>query len=205
MIKKELQPDFIKNIREKLELSQREFGAKIGVSGSYIGQIETGKSFLSKEIYKKIINDYGDLLTEKKDTNILIDYYPDVFASCGNGLVHYSPNKIQLEIPKRAFFTRFSSIKTYSMFNAYGDSMEPLIKDKDKIIVEHWNGEQIIDNRPYYFCYKNEIFIKKLVKNINQLLIISENKDYDTIKLQKEEMNDIHIIGQIVGLVRDLR
>ena len=136
---------------------------------------------------------------------IVIDYYPEVFASCGNGLVAYSPEKIKTEIPKSAFFTRFSPIKTYSMFNAFGNSMEPLIMDKDRVIIEHWNGEQIIDNRPYYFCYKDEIFIKRLAKNINQLMIIPENKDYDVIKLKGNEMNDIQIIGQVVGLMRDLR
>lgn len=83
--------------------------------------------------------------------------------------------------------------------------MEPLILDKDKLIVEHWNGEQIIDNRPYIFCYKDEIFIKRLVKNINQLVIIPENKTYDTIKLSGEELNNVNIIGQVVGLMRDLR
>ena len=83
--------------------------------------------------------------------------------------------------------------------------MQPLIFDKDKLIIEHWNGEQIIDNRPYIFCYKDEIFIKRLAKNVDQLLIISENKDYDIRKLSGNQLKDVNIIGQIVGLMRDLR
>lgn len=136
---------------------------------------------------------------------ITIDYYPQIFASCGNGLIAFSPERVQTEIPKNAFFTRFSPIKKYSMFNVFGNSMEPFIMDRDRVIIEHWEGEQIIDNRPYYFCYKDEIFIKRLAKNINQLMIIPENKDYDVIKLSGPEMNDIQIIGQVVGLMRDLR
>ena len=137
--------------------------------------------------------------------NIKIDYYPDVCGSCGNGVFQFSTKKEQLVIPKTAFFTRFSPVKEYFVINAYGNSMEPFICDKDKLIVEHYEGEQIIDNRPYVFCYQDEIFIKRLAKNVNQLVIIPENKDYDVIKLTGSELKDVDIIGQIVGLMRDLR
>ena len=83
--------------------------------------------------------------------------------------------------------------------------MQPFIYDKDKLIIENYDGEQIIDNRPYIFAYKDEIFIKRLAKNINQLVIIPENKDYDIIKLEGEQLQDICIIGLVVGLMRDLR
>ena len=87
--------------------------------------------------------------------------------------------------------------------------MLPLIQDKDKLIVEHFeSGDQIQDNRIYVFSYLDSIFVKRLVKNINELIIISDNPDkniYKNICLQKDDMNNIYIIGQIVGLMRDLR
>ena len=83
--------------------------------------------------------------------------------------------------------------------------MQPFIYTGDKLIVEHWNGEQIIDNQVYVFCYDNEIFVKRLTKNINQLVIKSDNTFYDVIKLTGDELNKIIIVGQIVGLMRDLR
>ena len=36
-------------------------------------------------------------------------------------------------------------------------------------------------------------------------MIMSENEDFDTIKLQKDEMNEVNIIGQVVGLIRNLK
>ena len=117
----------------------------------------------------------------------------------------FSEIKEQITVPKKAFFNDFSPSKVYSVINARGNSMEPLIFDNDKIIIEHYDGSQIIDNRPYIFCYNNEIYIKRLAKNVNQLMIIPENKMYDVIKLTKEEMNGVYIIGQVVGLLRDLR
>lgn len=145
----------------------------------------------------------------KNDTSnnnsVTLDYYPDIFGSCGNGVFEISQEKDQIIVPKKAFFEKFSPVKQYSVINAKGNSMMPLFYDNDKLIVEHWNGEQIIDNKPYIFCYKDEIFIKRLAKNVDQLMIISENKDYDTRKLTGNQLKDVNIIGQIVGLMRDLR
>lgn len=136
---------------------------------------------------------------------VTLDYFSDVCGSCGNGVFEFSMRKEQLSIPKNAFFTKYTPNKQYFVINAYGDSMQPLIMDKDRLIIEHYDGEQIIDNRPYLFCYKDEIFIKRLAKNVDQLMIIPENKDYDVRKLEGEQLKDVNIIGQIVGLMRDLR
>ena len=82
--------------------------------------------------------------------------------------------------------------------------MEPFICDKDKLIIETWQGEQIVDNKAYLFAYKDELFIKRLAKNVDQLMIIPENKDYDIRKLEGEQLKDVNIIGQVVGLMRSM-
>lgn len=169
------------------------------------GQRDT--EFKQSEINQ--IEEFYKVNLSKSDTSnnnsVTLDYYPDIFGSCGNGVFELSPEKTQIIVPKNAFFEKFSPNKQYSVINAHGNSMQPLIFDSDKLIIEHWNGEQIIDNKPYIFCYKDEIFIKRLAKNVDQLMIISENKDYDTRKLSGEQLKDVNIIGLIVGLMRDLR
>lgn len=188
--------------------TQREVVEKTGINQSTLSAKKIRDSKWTAEEIDKLNKAFGIDIYNKKaqlDDTIIIDYYPDIFGSCGNGVFALSPIKELVAVPRNAFFTRFSPAKQYSVINAYGDSMQPFIFDKDKLIVEHWEGGQIIDNRPYVFCYKDEIFIKRLVKNINQLIIIPENKLYDTIKLQGDELKEINIIGQIVGLMRDLR
>ena len=187
---------------------QKELAEKTGINQNTLSAKKIRDSKWTAEEIDKLNKAYNiDIYNQKRETeqSVTLDYYPDMFGSCGNGIFALSPIKEKLIVPKKAFFTRFSPVKQYSVINAYGNSMEPFIYDKDKLIVEHWEGEQIIDNRPYIFSYKDEIFIKRLVKNINQLIIIPENKLYDTIKLQGEELKEINIIGQIVGLMRDLR
>lgn len=181
-------------------MTQSDLARYLEINRQQVGALKDKP--IPEKYYAKI-----DLLfiNTSNEDNVVLDYYPDMFGSCGNGVFELSPIREQLIVPKKAFFTKFSPVKKYSVMNAYGNSMEPFIYDKDKLIIEHWEGEQIIDNRPYIFCYKDEIFIKRLVKNINQLVIVPENKLYDTIKLQGDELQEVNIIGQIVGLMRDLR
>lgn len=133
-------------------------------------------------------------------------YFPDVFGSCGTGTFVLSETCEKIKIPQTCFVEPVSKVKKYSVINARGNSMEPYIKEKDKLIVEHFDyGEQISDGKIYVFCYNDEIFVKRLSKNVNQLIIESDNKLFDTIKIEKEEINKVYIIGQIVGLLRDCR
>lgn len=152
-----------------------------------------------------VLYDIDKISNTNQNEDYIMDYYPEVFGSCGTGVFELSQTKEQIRVPKNALFTDLSKVKKYSVINAYGSSMSPFINDADKLIVEHWEGEQIIDNRVYVFCFDKEIFVKRLVKNINQLVIMSDNKEYDTIKLTGKDLNKIHIIGQIVGLMRNMR
>lgn len=189
--------------------SQTELGNIIGLAQTAIsGRANRNSNFKDEEI--DLINKHYNInlygTNALCDTShLILDYYPDIFGSCGNGVFELSQEKEQIIVPKKAFFEKFSPIKQYSVINAKGNSMMPLFYANDRLIVEHWNGEQIIDNKPYIFCYKDEIFIKRLAKNVDQLMIISENKDYDTRKLTGNQLKDVNIIGQIVGLMRDLR
>jgi len=191
--------------------AQAELCRIVGISPSAMANRQNRNSDFSDSEIEKINNAFNiNLYSQEVNAfetveKVTIDYYPDVFGSCGNGAFALSETKERITIPKKAFFANFSPVKKYSVVTAHGNSMEPLIYDNDKVIVEHYEGGQIIDNKPYIFCYQDEIYIKRLAKNVNQLVIMPENKIYDIIKLTKEEMNDINIIGQIVGLIRDLR
>ena len=182
--------------------SQTELGKILGIAQTAIsGRANRDSNFSAEEIKK--IELYYHIAVESD--NITLDYYPEVCGSCGNGVFQFSTRKEQITVPKNVLFKSITPGKQYFIVNAYGNSMQPFIYDKDKLIIENYDGEQIIDNRPYIFAYKDEIFIKRLAKNINQLMIIPENTDYDVIKLEGAQLQDVCIIGQVVGLMRDLR
>jgi phage repressor protein C with HTH and peptisase S24 domain len=132
-----------------------------------------------------------------------IDYYSDVFASCGNGSIIFSSEKTKLPV-STTMINGYSRSKLYSMINATGNSMSPTIEHGDKLIVEHWNGDQIQDNKIYVFCYNNEFFVKRLSKNIDEIIIKSDNPEYRVRTISAKNMADLILIGKIVATIKSL-
>ena len=139
----------------------------------------------------------------KSEEIAYIDYYNDVFASCGDGSIVFSSSKTKLPISV-SMINGYSKNKLYSMINASGNSMSPTIEDGDKLIVEHWNGDQIQDNKIYVFCYNNEFFVKRLSKNIDEIIIKSDNPEYRTRTISSKSLSDLILIGKIVATVKSL-
>ena len=131
----------------------------------------------------------------------IIDYYTDVFASCGDGSIIFSSEKSKLPI-STSIISGYSKNKLYSIINATGNSMSPTIEHGDKLIVEHWNGEQIQDNKIYVFCFNNEFFVKRLSKNIDEIIIKSDNPEYRIRTISSKSLSDLILIGKIVGTIK---
>lgn len=158
---------------------------------------------LINNFYK--INLFTNTLTDntQSEDNVQIDYYPDIYGSCRAGVFILSENKEKITV-SRSVLTSYSKSRKYSVINARGDSMMPTIQNDDRLIVEHWEGEQITDNSIYVFRYGDEVFVKRLVKNIDQIIIISDNHIYPIRIIEGEKLNDLQIIGKIVGLMRKM-
>lgn len=150
----------------------------------------------------RYFDDTSEVLPEIQEDTIELDYYPSVFGSCGTGTFVFSEEKQAIAIPRRCL-RNYSTFKNYSVINARGDSMSPYIMDRDKLIVEHWNGEQISDNRIYVFRFYDNIFVKRLVLNLDQIVVKSDNKEYQTRNIEKAEADNFQIIGRIVGIWRE--
>ena len=190
------------------EPKQTELGKILEVGYSTIGNRASRDSLYSIDelikIERALAIPTGSLSgIQSNDNCIDLDYFSDVWASCGTGAVVFEETSEKLSVPT-SLIQNYSSSNRYSVINSRGDSMTPFIQDRDKLIVEHWNGGQIIDNCIYVFRYANEIFVKRLVKNITQIVIKSDNPLYEPIKITDKDQ-DFEVIGQIVGLMRDLR
>ncbi len=175
----------------------------INVSPNALSNRLSNDGYLKPEEITKIEQFYNTSLNESKDC-INIDYYPEDFGVFKKNQFIFSKNKKTIAIPKKCF-ENFSQSKHYSIIQAQGDTMNPYIKDRDKLIVEHGTSSQIIDNQIYIFCYNNEIFIKRLINNIDQIVIKSDNEIYPMRFIDKKEIPSFFIIGRIVGLLRNLR
>jgi len=101
---------------------------------------------------------------------------------------------------RRTFFERSKADPRYCRrFHVTGDSMEPLIQDGDCITVDCTPNQPIIDNHIYAIAYDHTLRVKRLIKKLKGLSIISDNPKYPPEELTPEEANQyIHIIGRVL-------
>lgn len=160
-----------------------------------VSELKRIEDFFNITLFSEVSNDEENIT--------YIDYYSDIFASCGNGTILFSDEKVKVPIPT-TLINSFSKHKTYSMINASGNSMSPTIDDGDRLIVEHWNGEQIQDNRIYVFCFNQEFFIKRLSKNLDEIIIKSDNPEYRTRTISGNTVNELTLLGKIIGIIKSI-
>ena len=90
------------------------------------------------------------------------------------------------------------------MINASGNSMSPTIENGDKLIVEHLADNQIQDNKIYVFCFNNDFFVKRLSKNLDEIIIKSDNPEYRIRTISGQTINDLILVGKIVGIIKSI-
>ena len=186
-------------------INQTMLADSLGITRQTVSnRIKNGSQLTVAELKK--IESYFNiiLLAEDEQKQVaLVDYYSDVFASCGSGNIVFSDEKIKIPV-STMLISGFSKSKTYSMINATGNSMSPTIENGDKLIVEHWNNEQIQDNRVYVFCFNNEFFVKRLSKNLDEIIIKSDNPEYRIRTINGSTTEELILIGKIVGVIKSL-
>jgi phage repressor protein C with HTH and peptisase S24 domain len=189
------------------KISQQTIANILGVAQGAISQrIKTEKKFTLDELIKierALGLPIGSVSgIQGNDNSVDLDFYPDVFGSCGTGLLVASETKEKITVPK-ANIKSYSENKKYSVITAKGESMQPSILDSDKLIIEH--TDTIQDNKVYIFAYQENIYVKRLVKNISELVIISDNPDKEIYATQKiTDFSSLRVIGQVIGLMREM-
>ena len=188
-------------------INQSVLADNLGITRQTVSNRIKNNSQVTVSELKKVENFFQITLFNEDEcldeSLIHINYYRDVFASCGDGNIVFSEDKIKIPI-SAMLINNYSKQKKYSMINASGNSMAPTIDNGDKLIVEHWNGTQIQDNKIYVFCFNNEFFVKRLSKNLDEIIIKSDNPDYRVRTISGKTMNELVLLGKIVGIIKSL-
>ena len=85
----------------------------------------------------------------------------------------------------------------------FGNSMEPELKDGDTVLIDMAQKE-ILAGAIYAVGLDDTIMVKRLEKRPDKLVLFSDNKDYPPIYFEGEEINNVHIIGKVIWICREL-
>ena len=208
MIKTELQQK-LKDLRISLGYdSQSAFAKELECSQGAIANIESGKRDVSKAMLLKIKEAFNiDLISwrdskveEKTRQNLLsvaVPFYK-AKASAGNGeaLPEYEDKDI-LHFDKRWLINVLGVNPDKAvLLQATGNSMQPLINDKDLLMVDT-SYTDIINGKVFVVDIDNELLVKRVVKELDgSVILYSENPEYDPRPLRENET--AKIIGKVV-------
>lgn len=201
--------DIICKILTHYQLNPKSFSEKIGLERPQaIYDIQSGKTKnISAKMADKIISVFpevdrswlltgeGNMLKESTDvatTHSRIRYWVDVDATAG-GITLFddqvTTKYIDLDIPEFRDCT--------DAVNLYGDSMLPLYKSGQIIILKEWM-ESFIDYGNVYLVItkKGNRMVKYLRKgsDAQHVLCVSENKDFDPFEIEKEDILRLYLV-----------
>ncbi len=92
----------------------------------------------------------------------------------------------------------FSNLDNLAIITGDGDSMEGTFRDGDSLLVDRGITE-IKTDAIYVFTLDGELFIKRLQRMTKgSLLMISDNKAYESITLEGADLEKVHIQARVL-------
>jgi phage repressor protein C with HTH and peptisase S24 domain len=85
-----------------------------------------------------------------------------------------------------------------------GDSMEPLIREGDSVLIDQ-SRREVHSGGIYALGIAETIMVKRLERQPSKLVLLSANPGYAPIVLQGDEIDTVRVIGTVVGMWRDFR
>jgi len=127
-----------------------------------------------------------------------IRYYPEVNVSAGGGAYESDDAYESLEVPP--YFINMlggkENLKNIDAINVVGDSMEPTLNSDNIIFIDKTRNDVSRDGI-YAFTTNHGLFVKRIQRRVDgKLDVISDNKDYPTQILDK---NEVFIVGKVVS------
>lgn len=89
------------------------------------------------------------------------------------------------------------------VFWASGDSMTPTIDDGDQLLVDRAKTE-IKEGKIYIIQHRGTMWVKRVRFGFDEVLLVSDNEDYDPISISYEDASDLQVVGQVVNITKSV-
>lgn len=87
---------------------------------------------------------------------------------------------------------------------AKGDSMEPTISDNNTLMIDT-NQRDLSDGSIYVIRTDHHLIVKRVQTLWNKgILLLSDNKEYETQQVDPNEADDLEVIGKVVWVGKDM-
>lgn len=220
--------DRFKMIRNTLGLTQKEFGKALNKTYIMIQNYEKGRRNITDGILLNLKEKFNvnidwmrtgegsmflsddkkestasnadkDLLAFPKEKDKLdyveIPAYLDIKASAGTGAFVGMEVSEMVQVSKKLIKNAHGLV----ILAVSGDSMEPAILNKDKIIIDTNDKYTLKKNKIYVIRKDDELYIKRYNDcNNNMCIFTSDNTKYPSIILDKDDNSAI--IGRLKGI-----
>jgi len=196
--------DRIKQVREAKEISQKKLGKKIGVSESFINEVEMGRKVINEKFLEKISKILGE---EIEDTSV--SFQADEYVEERKpALQRPSKEKIN-EVWNDAFSSVLKdvAIYKYDLVKTIGIKQLPIISNKvegyaqDKVLFLEIENDDMLGFR---IC-TGDIAFAHLTHEIenNAIVLVDYNGERVLRQIKKLDSNKILLISNRVSLRTD--
>lgn len=182
----------IREIRKKINLSQRELASKAGVSQSLIAKIESGSIDPSFIKVKQIFNAFEEEIRRQRVEGKELGEQPTVYDLATKGVISVSPNQTVGEVVDRMMKGRFTQLPIMD-----GERVVGAITD-DRI-----RGYTIDETRSGSKTYDEvmETLISEIMEPPFSILNDDTSIELASLHLQREEAVLVSRKGVIVGIL----
>ncbi len=120
-------------------------------------------------------------------------------ASAGHGALVEDDTPSQfIAIKKTSLAANGVNTSNLMIIYARGDSMEPTFNSGDPLFIDRTCSEVSPDGGIYVFNFGGDLFVKRLQLTFNgDLLVISDNSKYREMTIQKNDQEQINIVGRV--------
>lgn len=212
--------DRIKTLRKTLKMNQNEFANKIHKVTRTLQKYESGEIVPDYSIVQLIaktfnvnpdwlLNGTGEMFIDNVSSQqelsdiISIPYYPEVSAAAGSGALVYDESTVK-NIQISSAIINISTGDNVCLINATGNSMQPVIDDRDLLLVD-LSQKLITDEGIYVIRLDTTLVVKRVQKILNGFILISDNPQYPPKEITAENFNenDAAVIGKVIAVIKN--